>query len=66
MPGMDGFEINRRLLEVDLNLRIYFMTAVEINYWALTEFHSYPECRMFIEKPISANDLISEVRTELE
>jgi CheY-like chemotaxis protein len=32
MPGMDGFEISRRLLEVDLNLRICFMTAGEINY----------------------------------
>jgi hypothetical protein len=40
MLGMDGFEINRRLLEVDLNLRIYFMTAGETNYRALTEIHS--------------------------
>jgi len=40
MPGMDGFKINRRLLEVDLNLRIRFMTAGEINYRALREIHS--------------------------
>jgi CheY-like chemotaxis protein len=40
MPGMDGFEVSRRLLEVDLNLRICFMTAGEINYRALREIHS--------------------------
>ena len=40
MPCMDGFEISRRLLEMDLNLRICFMTAGEINYRALREIHS--------------------------
>ena len=40
MPGMDGFEVSRRLLEIDLNLRICFMTAGEINYRALREIHS--------------------------
>ena len=66
MPGMDGFEVSRRLLEVDLNLRICFMTAGEINYRALREIHSVRSVGCYITKPISANDLINKVRMELE
>ncbi len=66
MPGMDGFEISRRLLEVDLNLRICFMTAGEINYRALREIHSIRSVGCYITKPISANDLINKIRMELE
>jgi CheY-like chemotaxis protein len=66
MPGMDGFEVSRRLLEIDLNLRICFMTAGEINYRALREIHSVRSVGCYIRKPISANDLINKVRMELE
>ena len=66
MPCMDGFEISRRLLEMDLNLRICFMTAGEINYRALREIHSIRSMGCFIKKPISAEDLIHKVRIELE
>ena len=66
MPGMDGFEVSRRLLEVDLNLRICFMTAGEINYQALREIHSVRSAGCYITKPILANDLINMVRMELE
>ena len=66
MPGMDGFEVSRRLLEIDLNLRICFMTAGEINYRALREIHSVRSVGSYVTKPISANDLINKVRMELE
>jgi CheY-like chemotaxis protein len=66
MPGMDGFEVSRRLLEIDLNLRICFMTAGEMNYRALREIHSVRSVGCYITKPISANDLINKVRMELE
>ena len=66
MPYMDGFEISRRLLEMDLNLRICFMTSGEINYRALRENHSIRSIGCFITKPISAEDLINKVRIELE
>jgi CheY-like chemotaxis protein len=66
MPGMDGFEVSRRLLEIDLNLRICFMTAGEINYRALREIHSVRSVGCYITKPISANDLINRVRMEIE
>jgi CheY-like chemotaxis protein len=66
MPGMDGFETSRRLLEMDLNLRICFITAGEINYRAMREAHVVRSVGNFITKPISAKDLINKVRIELE
>lgn len=66
MPGMDGFEISRRLLEMDLNLRICFMTVGEINYRALREIHPIRSIGCSITKPISSEGLINKVRIELE
>ena len=66
MPGMDGFETGRRLLEMDLNLRICFITADEINYRAMREVHVVCNVGSFITKPISAKDPINKVRIELE
>jgi FixJ family two-component response regulator len=66
MPGMDGFEIGRRLLEMDLNLRICLITAGEINYRAMRELHAVRSVGCFITKPISAKDLINKIRIELE
>ena len=66
MPGIDGFEISRRVLKADLNLRICFMTAGEINYQALREIHSIRSVGCYITKPISANELTNMIRVELE
>ena len=66
MPVMDGFEISRRLFEVDLNLQICFMSVGEINYRALGEIHSIRSVECYITKPTSANDLINRLRVELD
>jgi FixJ family two-component response regulator len=66
MPGMDGFELSRRLLEMDLNLRICFMTAGEINLQAMREVSSVRSIGCFITKPISADDFVKKIRKELE
>jgi FixJ family two-component response regulator len=66
MPGMDGFELSRRLLEMDLNLRICFMTAGEINLQAMREIHLVRNIGCFIRKPITADDLIKKINGELE
>jgi CheY-like chemotaxis protein len=37
MPKMDGFEFSKQILELDLNIRICYITAAEINQKALRE-----------------------------
>jgi CheY-like chemotaxis protein len=66
MPGMDGFELSRRLLEMDLNLRICFMTAGEINLQAMREVSQVRSVGCFLAKPISADDFVRRIREELD
>lgn len=65
MPFMDGFELCKKILDLDLNIRICFMSTGEINLNALRDV--YPEKSMgcFIKKPLKLKNLIKLVETEL-
>ena len=39
MPSMNGFELCEKILELDVNIRICFMTALVINIRALREVY---------------------------
>jgi CheY-like chemotaxis protein len=39
MPGMDGFELSQRILELDLNIRVCFASAAELSVRALREVY---------------------------
>jgi CheY-like chemotaxis protein len=47
MPLMDGFQLAQKLLQKDLNVKICFMTAGEINMDAIREVH--PRIRAELE-----------------
>ncbi len=66
MPKMNGFDLSTKILELDANPRICFMSAADVNYEALREI--YPSIRFgcFIKKPVSLDYLIKRVRAELE
>lgn len=65
MPEMDGFELCRRILEIDVNVRICFITATDINIDGLREvFTTSTGC--FIKKPISVSNLAKRLKAELE
>jgi DNA-binding response OmpR family regulator len=66
MPMMDGFELCQKLLQKDLNVRVCFMTAGEINLDAVREVHPLKSIGCFIKKPITTDALIKRVRAELE
>lgn len=66
MPLMDGFELCKKLLQKDLNVRVCFMTAGEINMDAAIEVHPLKSIGYFIKKPITAEELLKRIRTELE
>jgi DNA-binding response OmpR family regulator len=66
MPLMDGFELCKKLLQKDLNVRVCFMTAGEINTDAAREVHPLKSIGCFIKKPITAEEMLKRIRAELE
>ena len=56
MPKLDGFALCEKILELDVNIRVCFMSAAEVNIEALREV--YPKARSigcFIKKPVTIN-----------
>jgi two-component system catabolic regulation response regulator CreB/two-component system response regulator ChvI len=66
MPLMDGFDLCKKLLQKDINVRVCFMTAGEINMDAAREVHPLKSIGCFIKKPITADALVKRIRAELE
>ena len=66
MPKMNGFEFSTKILEIDADPKICFMSAAKVNYEALREIYPFVNFGCFIKKPISLEHLIRRVRDELE
>jgi CheY-like chemotaxis protein len=65
MPYMDGFELCEKMLAIDINVKVCFMSSVEINLEALREI--YPiSLGCFIRKPVSIDYLVKRIRSELD
>jgi FixJ family two-component response regulator len=50
MPGMSGFELSQKILELDANIRVCFMSAAELNVQALREVYPKLSFGCFISK----------------
>ncbi|MFY9964321.1 MAG: response regulator [Nitrososphaeraceae archaeon] len=66
MPLMNGFELCEKLLQKDINVKVCFMTAGEINMDAVREVHPLKSIGCFIKKPITTDALVRHIRAELE
>jgi len=66
MPFMNGFELCKRILEIDLNVRICFMSTGEVNLNALRDIYPKISVGCFIKKPILIKNLIKMVEEELD
>jgi CheY-like chemotaxis protein len=67
MPHMNGFKLCEKILQLDVNIRVCFMSAAEVNIEALREV--YPKARSigcFIKKPVTINYLVKRLDTELD
>ena len=66
MPFMNGFELCEKILQLDLNVMVCFMSTGEINLDALRDV--YPKISMgcFIKKPIKIDNLIKLIEAQLE
>jgi DNA-binding response OmpR family regulator len=65
MPKMDGLEFSAKILEQDINVRVCFITATEINTRALREQYSSLSIGCFIKKPVTIENLVERVKAEL-
>jgi DNA-binding response OmpR family regulator len=66
MPLMDGFQLAQNLVRRDINVRVCFITAGEINTEAASEVHPLKSIGCFIKKPITTEELLKRIRAELE
>ena len=63
---MNGFQLCEKILELDVNIRVCFMSALEVNIQALREVYPNVSLGCFIEKPVSIKYLIERLAAELD
>jgi DNA-binding response OmpR family regulator len=66
MSKMNGFELSVKILELDVNPRVCFMSSGLINQEALREQYPSLSIGCFIGKPVTMENLIKRVKAELE
>jgi CheY-like chemotaxis protein len=66
MPRMNGFELCEKILAIDINVRVCFMSAGEINREALREIYATRQEGCFIRKPVTIDYLLERIRSELD
>jgi CheY-like chemotaxis protein len=66
MAKMNGFELCEKVLESDINVRVCFMSAAEINIEALREVYPKLCVGCFIKKPVEMEYLVERLCAELD
>jgi CheY-like chemotaxis protein len=65
MPHMNGFELSKKVLELDANIRVCFISSAEVNVQALREVYSKVSFGCFIKKPVTIEQLVKRLEAEL-
>jgi two-component system, OmpR family, response regulator ChvI len=65
MPKMNGFELYREMEKIDDKATVCFITAFEVYYKSLRELFPTVKVDCFINKPITTDDLVQRIMTEL-
>ena len=66
MPHMNGFRLCEKILAIDINVRICFMSSGEINLKALREIYPSLTIGCFMRKPMTIDYLINRIMSELD
>jgi CheY-like chemotaxis protein len=66
MPHMNGFELCEKLLELDPNVRVCFISSAEVNIEALREVYPKVSFGCFIKKPVTIQYLVKRLSAELD
>jgi DNA-binding response OmpR family regulator len=66
MPHINGFELCEKIFDIDINVKVCFMSSGEINREALREIYSTRQEGCFIRKPVTIDYLVNRIRSELD
>jgi len=66
MPYMNGFQLCEKMLAIDINVKVCFMSSGEINRKALREIYPAISVGCFIRKPVSIDYLLKRIMSELD
>jgi two-component system response regulator ChvI len=67
MPKMGSFALYKQLKKVDPDIKVCFLTASEMYYENIRRAKYYYDLNkdLFLQKPISTNDLIMEINSRI-
>jgi response regulator RpfG family c-di-GMP phosphodiesterase len=65
MPTMNGFEFCEKILKLDMNVTVCFMSGAEINHEALREIYPFVSLGCFIKKPVTIDYFVKRLKSEL-
>ena len=63
---MNGFELSEKILAIDINVKVCYMSSAEINREALREIYPSLSLGCFIRKPVTIDYLIKRIMSELD
>ncbi len=66
LPNMNGFQLCEKILHLDINVRVCFMSNGEINREALREIYPALSLGCFIRKPVTIEYLVKRIKSELD
>ena len=64
MPILNGFDLCKKIIEVDSNIMIIFITALPEHYRNVREQQPYPQpinAATYIQKPVENEELVKTV-----
>jgi two-component system response regulator ChvI len=65
MPKMDGFELYDRIKEIDKKVKVFFISAFEVDRAALSKRYPGLKIENFLPKPILIPELIKRVEEQI-
>jgi CheY-like chemotaxis protein len=66
MPDMNGFQLCEKILELDVNIKVCFISAAELNIEALRELYPKVNFGCFMKKPVTIESLVKRLLAELD
>jgi two-component system, OmpR family, response regulator ChvI len=65
MPKMDGFELYDKIKKIDKKVKVFFISAFEVDRAALSKQYSGLKIENFLPKPIQIPELIKRVEEQI-